>query len=145
MLERGWREVPEPLNPPACWHWQVLQEHTPTQRDTVVEVPFPIPKSSIREAQGEAHSFWALEWLPTSCCCMRDISNTSGLYARARNIPCCSRGIHAVTCIQQAWLEPQPWAPWACVCYLPHLSVSLRSCSLGRTGERVNPSVSTRV
>lgn len=36
-------------------------------------------------------------------------------------------------------------SPQACVCDLPPLSVSLRSCSLDRTGERVNPSASTRV
>lgn len=58
--------TPQPAGTGRC----SKSKHPPTQRDTVVEVPFPVPKSPFREAQGEAHNFWTLEWLPMSCCCM---------------------------------------------------------------------------
>lgn len=122
----------------------------PTQRDAVEEVPFPFPDLPFRKAQGEAHNFRALEWLPVSRCCMwgafraREGCMPGQGVSHASPEEFITGNLHPAGMTGATAMGETP-SPQACVCDLPPLSVSLRSCSLDRTGERVNPSASTRV
>lgn len=90
MLERGWREGPESLTLQHAGAGRCSK--TPSQRDAVEQVPFPVPWFPLQKNPG-----WSPQFLSSRMTShvlllyVRGISNTRGLYARGRNIPCCSR------------------------------------------------------
>lgn len=127
MLERRWREGPESLTPQPAGTGRCSKSTHP--KGCSWRGSFPHPWFHLQKSSG-----WSPQFLSSGMTShvlllyVRGISNTSGLYARARSIPCCSRGTHPVICIQQAWLEPQPGErppPREPVCAICHLSVFL--------------------
>lgn len=124
VLEGGWSKGSESLTPQPADTSRCTKSSHPKEFSWRRSFPlpwFPLQKSSGRSPQFPSSGI-------TPCVLLlyvRGISSMSGLYAKARSYPMLlQRNSSLVTCIQQAWLEPQPWEkppprkPVCAVCYL---------------------------
>lgn len=129
--------------PPACWCWQMLQNSQPKgcswtgsfSRSLIPPSEKPRVKPTISELQND---------FPCPAAVCEGHFKHKRVVCQGKEYPMLLQK-SLVTCIQQAWFEPQPWETPPAHEPVSPLNVSLRRCSLDRTGERVNPSVSTRV
>lgn len=125
MLERGWREGPESLTP-SCWQWQMLQKHPPKGKQLKGFLsPSMFLTSEKLRVKPTISELWNEFPCPVAVC--------EGHF-KHKWVPCqgkiypmlLQRNSSVVTCMQQEWLEPQPWErppPHEPVCAICHLSV----------------------